>query len=71
MAGKIAVQAAERVFEYNGTILPEISPSMKPEQIREHYSTFYPELSNALVEGPEIKGSKMSYRFVTKVGVKG
>ncbi len=71
MAGQLSVKAAERVFHYNGTILQEISSSMTPEQIREHYATFYPELGNALVEGPDIKNGKISYRFITKVGLKG
>jgi PRTRC genetic system protein C len=58
-------------YMYNGMKLPAPNPEMTPEQVREAYLAAYPELATAAIEGPEISGDKMTYRFVRAVGAKG
>ena len=60
-----------REFAYNGIRLPEPNPVMTLEQVREIYAPAYAELTTAAIEGPEIAGDKMIYRFVRAVGAKG
>lgn len=60
-----------REFTYNGIKLPDPNPDMSLEQVREVYSPAYPELITAAIEGPEIKGETLLYRFARAVGAKG
>jgi PRTRC genetic system protein C len=41
------------------------------KQVRDFYTTIYPELANANVHGPEIKGNMALYTFQVEVGTKG
>lgn len=67
----IQVQALKRVFKYNGVSLPDPSPDMTPEEIRDLYSATYAELATAGVEGPETKGNQLVFTFRKAVGTKG
>jgi PRTRC genetic system protein C len=60
-----------REFAYNGIKLPDPNPEMSLEQVREVYSPAYPELTTAAIEGPEVTGETVVYRFVRAVGAKG
>lgn len=60
-----------REFTYNGIKLPPPTPHASPEETRSAYTTVYPELATAAIEGPEVTGDKMIYRFVRAVGTKG
>ena len=60
-----------RVFKYNGVTLPDPSPSLGPDQVREFYSTQYGELLNSVVEGPVTKGDTATYTFTRAAGSKG
>jgi PRTRC genetic system protein C len=51
--------------------LPDPNPEMSLEQVREVYSPAYPELTTAAIEGPEVTGDTIVYRFVRAVGAKG
>ncbi len=61
----------ERVFEFNGLRLPEVSPKLSPEEIRTLYSQQYPDIAAATITGPEAVGDKLVYRFTRAVGTKG
>lgn len=61
----------KRVFKYNGMTLPDPSPDMTPDDVRDLYSATYAELATAGVEGPETKGGKLEYSFRKAVGTKG
>lgn len=67
----IQVNQLTRVFKYNGVSLPDPSPDMKPEEVRDLYSATYAELATAGVEGPETKGNQLIYSFRKAVGTKG
>lgn len=60
-----------RSFKYNSVTLPDPNPSLGPDQIREFYATQYPELNNAVVEGPATKSGVATYTFTRAAGAKG
>lgn len=64
-------EALKRVFLYNGQKLADPSVTMEPDQVREIYANQFPELANAVVEGPEHKGNVLEYTFHRAVGTKG
>jgi PRTRC genetic system protein C len=47
------IHRLEREFLYNGVKLPDTTPTMTPEQIRDTYTHLYPEIATAAIEGPE------------------
>ncbi len=66
------VTTLERTFNYNGVALPDIDPKMSPDEVKSFYaSTMYPELTSAVVEGPDDSNSKLKYSFRKAVGTKG
>jgi PRTRC genetic system protein C len=66
------VIALERAFAYNGVALPDVDPKMSPEEVKIFYaSTMYPELANAVTEGPDDSNGKLRYSFRKAVGTKG
>lgn len=67
----ITVQQAKRTFTYNGVDLPDPGPDFTPEDIKDIFSNQYPELTTALLQGPELKDDGVSYTFVRNVGTKG
>jgi PRTRC genetic system protein C len=60
-----------RNFRYNSITLPDPNPALGPEQIREFYATQYPELNNAVVEGPVTSNALATYTFIRAAGAKG
>ena len=65
------ISNAERAFKYNAIHLKDPSPDFTPEQVREFYSTIYPEILSAAIEGPEIVANRAVYTFRRAVGTKG
>ena len=66
-------QVAEitRKFMFNQEELVDI-PNLTPEQIKEHYSAFYPELINSSVRNLGLDNSSvLTYEFQNKAGTKG
>jgi len=61
----------ERKFKYNSVTLPDPNTAMSIEQVREFYATQYPELNNAVSEGPVTSGSVSTWTFMRAVGSKG
>lgn len=59
-----------REFSYLGIKLPDI-PNLTPEEVKAAYSTQYPELATAAINGPEALGDKLKYDFVRAIGTKG
>jgi len=58
-----------RKFVYNNMTLDDVSGS--PEEALAFYADFYTDLSNGVVEGPEIKDGFMVYTFRKAVDTKG
>jgi PRTRC genetic system protein C len=61
----------QRVYEFNGVGLPEISKDLSPEETRTVYSQQYPEIATATITGPEVVGDKLVYSFSRAIGSKG
>lgn len=60
----------ERIFKLRETVLPDPGPEFSPEQVKELYSSQFPELANAALQVEEVDGVQV-VRFVPRVGVKG
>lgn len=65
------VTTSVREFSYMGLKLPDINPSLSPEEVKSAYSIQYPELATAAINGPEAVGDKLKYDFVRAIGAKG
>ncbi len=66
----IKIEKLEREFHYNGLVLADV-PGQSPEDVQSIYSAAYPEITAAVIEGPERKGDKLVYTFKRAVGTKG
>lgn len=60
-----------RNFKYNSVDLPDPNPSLGPDDVRQFYASQYPELLNAVVEGPTTKAGVATYSFARAAGAKG
>lgn len=60
-----------RAFKYNGIDLQDPNPALSSDAVREFYATQYPELTNAVVEGPVTKNNVATYTFQRAAGAKG
>ena len=67
----IKVDVLERIFTYNGAVLPDSNPDFTVEQVRDMYVNTYPELATAAIEGPEATSRGLEYKFIRAVGSKG
>ena len=60
-----------RQFHYGELELPDPNPALSPQQVCDFYAATYPELNNAHVEGPNIKGSRQVFELAVSYGSKG
>lgn len=65
------VKTLTRSFKYNGITLTDPSSDKTPDQVRKIYAYQYPELLNAVIEGPVTKGGVSTYTFTRAAGSKG
>jgi PRTRC genetic system protein C len=63
--------AITRQFIYNGITLPDPNPSANLDTVRDVLAATHPEIANAAIEGPVVKGGTHTYTFVRSVGTKG
>ena len=66
----LQIKATPRIILYGSIKLPDM-PGLSIDQIREHYTPQYPELSCATVTGPEATQAGMQYTFSRAIGSKG
>lgn len=70
----LSVKNLKRVFSLDGkTSLPDPNPELTVKEVCDLYSSQYPELNNATVEGPVISAKKetQTFTFKTVLGDKG
>ena len=67
----VTVHELKRTFQYDKKTLPDPDPKMSPEEVKSYYSARYPELTQAIIEGPEYENDKATYTFSRSVGTKG
>ena len=59
-----------RIFVYDGREFPDPDPQASVEVVRQHMSTFFPELTNAETR-EEARGEDRVYTFAKRIGTKG
>ncbi len=67
----IQTRALQRSFNYMGLQLADPDPALTPEQVRDAYAAQYPEITTAVLEGPDATGDKLVYKFTRAIGTKG
>ena len=67
----LKVTKMTRIFQFHGIRLPDPNPDMAVEEVKALYAAQYPELTTAVVNGPEAVGDKMRYTFERAIGSKG
>ncbi|MFL9886800.1 PRTRC system protein C [Paraburkholderia agricolaris] len=67
----ISITSLVREFIYNGVNLVDPGAAFSPAEVRDMYTAQYPELTTAVIEGPEYSGDVAHYKFVRAAGTKG
>ncbi len=67
----VKLKILDKVFEYGSIKLDPVPGMDDPEDVKEFYSNIYPELTQATIEGPDIRGGKEYYVFKKTAGTKG
>lgn len=66
-------KAMQRIFKFNGKILPDPNPAMTPEQVKGFYAPRHPELLNAGIGSPvqDLTAGTETTEFIKNYGRKG
>ena len=65
------LEAMSRIFSYCDLRLADPDSRLTPEQVRDFYSSSYPEITTASIEGPEVVAGVLKFKFVRVLGTKG
>jgi len=65
------IEALKRTFAYNAIDLADPGAALTPAAVKDFYTSVYPDLTNAEIEGPKVVGSTHAYTFRRAVGTKG
>jgi PRTRC genetic system protein C len=68
---KLQAEVLLREFNYNGVRIPDPSPQMSVEQVRDLLTPQFPEIATATLTGPEDTGTTLRYTFSRAIGSKG
>ena len=60
----------KRIFRIEGKDYPDPDPSKTPDEVRQAWVEFFPELSNSEIKETK-KGANTIYEFKRRVGTKG
>jgi len=64
-------QGLVRRFKVGGVTLDDPMPGGSLEEVRQHLSAAFPDVTTADIEGPELAGGKLLYEFRRAYGTKG
>jgi PRTRC genetic system protein C len=67
----MTIETMAREFRYDGLRLPDINEKLSVDEVKIAYSATYPEITTAVVTGPEAIGDKLVYHFTKAIGTKG
>ena len=68
----VDIRNTKRIFKYKGEYFNDIDPSFSAQEVLNHYANIKPELTNAIIKGPEVKDDgSVQYEFSTQLGTKG
>ncbi len=70
-SGTVQVEVIRREFRYEGRVLADPNPRLEPDGVRGFYAQQFPELVNAVLEGPVLERGRRVYRFARRVGKNG
>ncbi len=65
------IEALRRTFAYNAIELADPGAALTPAAVKDFYTSVYPDLTNAEIEGPKVVGNTHAYTFRRAVGTKG
>jgi PRTRC genetic system protein C len=65
------IEALRRTFAYNAIELADPGAALTPAAVKDFYTSVYPDLTNAEIEGPKVIGNTHAYTFRRAVGTKG
>jgi PRTRC genetic system protein C len=57
------IENIKRVFKYNGKILDDPDPKLKPREVLEVFSRLYPALTNGEIDGPHQEGNEETWKL--------
>jgi PRTRC genetic system protein C len=60
----------KRIFIYEGKEYPDPDPEKTPDEVRQAWTDFFPEISNAEIKETK-KGKNITIEFKKRVGTKG
>ena len=69
--GDMQLEPMNREFSYSGLRLADPDNRLTPEQVRDFYSSSYPEITTASIEGPEVADGVLKFKFTRVLGTKG
>lgn len=68
---RLEVRPLVRVFRYGALELEDPDPKFTAEEVKDFWGDVYPELTQAVIEGPEYKDDRAEYTLRRAVGTKG
>jgi PRTRC genetic system protein C len=63
--------STNRIFKYNSLILDDPDPKWSIEEVKDFYANAYPELTQSIIDGPDVSDEGLTYTFRKSVGTKG
>jgi PRTRC genetic system protein C len=67
----MTIEKMTREFRYDGVRLADPNEQLSVDEVKIAYSATYPEITTAVVTGPEAIGDKLVYHFTKAIGTKG
>jgi PRTRC genetic system protein C len=67
----MTIEKMTREFRYDGLRLADPNERLSVDEVKIAYSATYPEITTAVVTGPEAIGDKLVYHFNKAIGTKG
>jgi PRTRC genetic system protein C len=67
----MTIEKMTREFRYDGLRLADPNERLTVDEVKTAYSATYPEITTAVVTGPEAIGDKLVYHFTKAIGTKG
>ncbi len=67
----LSVRPVVRIFRYGALELEDPDATFSAEEVKDFWGDVYPELTQAVIEGPDYRDDRAEYTFRRAVGTKG
>ena len=67
----LTIRPLVRIFRYGALELEDPDTTLTTEEVKDFWGDVYPELTQAVIEGPDYKDDRAEYTFRRAVGTKG